>query len=184
MKGRSLRAALLLLLGAVVGLAVGQSPSWGSCLPPPPFEESLAKTDLVFVGTAVDVGNGSRWATFTVEEIWKGDPGGARVEVRGAERDAVTSIDRTYRRGGRYLVFAMRSGGAWQDNSCSATQPYGEEVQRLRPESVRPAKPGPAPEEGGGVKAGTVVFGAVLLVLVGGGFLVVRRWGRNDGAAP
>ena len=114
----------------------------------------------MLVGTVVGLTNEGRWATFKVEELWKGTPGSGQVEVRAGPADplgpnqAATSVDRHYEPGGRYLVFARDprahgfssnwgSGGRFEDNDCSATQPYVAGVARFRP--VRDRLPTAAP---------------------------------------
>lgn len=138
-------AALALALALVVG---GASPAAASCLGPTSVDSSLRDADLAFVGTAVEVTNNGRWATFSVEEVWKGDPGGQRIEVRGGPGgQAATSVDRTYAAGTRYLVFARDPGarglsrawgddGRWEDGACSATQPYTADLDRFRPQDA------------------------------------------------
>ncbi len=138
-------AALALALALIVG---GAAPAGASCLGPPSVDTSLRDADLAFVGTAVDVTNNGRWATFSVEEVWKGDPGGQVVEVRGGPGgQAATSVDRTYVSGTRYLVFARDPGahglsrawgddGRWEDGACSATQPYTADLDRFRPQAA------------------------------------------------
>lgn len=137
--------ALALALALILG---GASAAGASCLGPTSVDTSLREADLAFVGTAVAVTNNGRWATFSVEEVWKGDPGGQRIEVRGGPGGQVaTSVDRTYVAGTRYLVFARDPGahgssrswgddGRWEDGGCSATQPYTADLDNLRPQDA------------------------------------------------
>jgi len=131
-----------------------------SCVPSPGVSAAIDVTDLVFVGTAVSTTNRGRWATFAVEDIWRGAPGEGPLMVRGGPADAgggvssATSVDRNYTRGVRYLVFASdpaaagappQWGGRWEDNACSETQPYRDELGRFRPATAhrvdQPASP-------------------------------------------
>lgn len=158
------------------------APAAASCLAPPSsVEDSLATAELVFVGTVAELNNRNRWATFAVHEVWKGEPGSSRVEVRGGPPGGrATSVDRTFEIDQRYLVFAVQGDPHWEDNVCSATQPYDRALDRYRPASARTvATTTPPSEADEGVKTGTVVFAGVVLLVAVGGFFVVRRWGRN-----
>ena len=172
-------AVALALLGAV--LAGFDAPAGASCLPTPSIEESIQAADLVFVGTVVELNNRNRLATFTLEEIWKGDPGRPRLDVRGGPPGgAASSVDRTFEIDTRYLVFASQGELHWEDNACSATRVYDESLDRYRPEFARTVATVDNSTEGGrGIKAGTFVFAAVVLLVAVGGYLIVRRWGRN-----
>lgn len=108
----------------------------------------LLDADLAFVGTAVNVRLGGRWATFAVEEIWKGDPGGAVVEVRNGTPDGLGPTDRSYSAGQRYLVFARHDGQAWTDSACSATRPWADLLVLDRPPGATVVS-SPAPSGGG-----------------------------------
>lgn len=151
------------------GLAVPAGPAFASCAPPPAAEEAVRQSDLVFVGTVAELANRDRWAVFTVEQVWKGDPGGARVDVRAGPAEpgdgtgVATSVDRTYQLGTRYLVFARAvsqgsdavaygPGARWSDNACSLTQPYDPSLDRLRPATVEP--PDRTPPSGPGSPGG------------------------------
>ncbi len=77
---RLLTAAVSVTAASVVLSAL---PASASCIASPSVEESITSSDLVFVGTVVELNNRNRWATFTIDEIWKGEPGSSRVDVRG-----------------------------------------------------------------------------------------------------
>ena len=174
------RAASAVLL--VVGVALGAAPpAAASCAVPPSLEESLSSAELAFVGTVVELNNLNRWATFQVEEVWKGEPGTTRLDVRGGPPGgAATSVDRTFELDTRYLVFASRGERHWEDNTCSATQPYDQSLAALRPSGARTVTTltGPANRDGG-TSSGTVVFAGVVLLLMVGGVVIVRRLGSK-----
>ncbi len=142
---------------ALVGV-IAAVPAGASCVRRPPvIEESTARAGLVFVGTAVDVTHSGRWATFAIEDIWKGEPDGDRVEVRAGPENGSSSVDRTYVLGTRYLVFAIPpptdarlltlygKDVQWTDNNCSFTQPYTPTLAESRPSTARLVRP-PSPQ--------------------------------------
>lgn len=155
---RRVATALVLTAGLVSFLVMGATAASASCARQPTIEESMARAELVFVGTTTQVTNSSRWATFAVEDIWKGQVDGDRVAIRGGAREGVgTSIDRKYLLDTRYLVFALApppepsqlglygEGVQWTDNDCSLTQPYTSSLRNARPTTARAV--GAAPQE-------------------------------------
>jgi len=155
---RRVVAFVVSVVGLVSFVVMGATAAGASCAPPPTIEESMARAELVFVGTAVEVTNSSRWATFAVEDIWKGHLDGDRAEIRGGAREgAGSSVDRKYTIDTRYLVFASApptepallrlygDGVRWTDNDCSLTQPYTETLRQARPATARAL--GSAPPE-------------------------------------
>lgn len=169
MSVRALRVPLG--LAAVVAwtcLFIGSASRAGaSCFASPTVDGDLARSDLVFVGTVKQLANGDRWATFAIEDLWKGDLEGPEVEVHAGPADpgggmsAMSSIDRKYEAGVRYLVFAydptshgyMATWGTsrFEDNNCSATQPYSASLDRFRPATahrVAAATPATIPSAG------------------------------------
>jgi hypothetical protein len=141
-----------------------------SCVPPPPLDEAILSGEVVFVGTVTGLESEDRWATVVVEERWNGAgdlPG--TVQVRGGpEPGAATSLDRTYADGTRYLFFTTRGTGFLEDNACSSTQPWTDELAQHRPPGVSPAPAVEAGEPVGGLDTGDVVVvaGLVLALLV------------------
>src|SRR5699024_10709686 len=119
------------------------------CAGPPTVEGELARADLAFVGTVTELTNAGRWATFTVDDLWKGDLDSPAVDVHAGPADpgggviSASSVDRTYELGVRYLVFAYdpTSHGylptwgtsGFEDNNCSGTQPYSSSLDTFRP---------------------------------------------------
>lgn len=178
---RAVRMVTVMTAVVAVFIALAASPAASSCGPTPSIEENLQTADLVFVGTVVELNNRNRWATFTLEEVWKGEPGSPRLDVRGGPPGNVaTSVDRTFEIDARYLVFATRGDRHWEDNICSATREYDQSLDRFKPAGARTVStttPPSADDEG--LKSGTVVFAGVMLVVVVGGYFVVRRWDRN-----
>lgn len=155
-------------------------------------QEDFEASDLVFVGSVTDLANGDRWATFRVEEIWKGDPEGDRVEVRAGPAGrtgapAATSVDRTYVAGQRYVVFAsdlsrrpgavfdFGDGARWIDGACSATQLYEPSLDRLRPPDAGPVSSQTA------LSGTSVLVGVVVTLAVAAVTVVVLRKRRGDG---
>ncbi len=152
--------SLVVAVGVVSYLVMGATAASASCGRQPTIEESMARAELVFVGTAVEVTNSSRWATFAVEDIWKGQVDGDRAEVRGGSgrENVSSSVDRRYLLNTRYLVFAVAppsgpplvsgfcgEGVRWTDNSCSFTQPYTASLREARPATAHAV--GPPPQE-------------------------------------
>ncbi|MDP9334058.1 MAG: hypothetical protein M3Q30_12235 [Actinomycetota bacterium] len=116
----------------------------------------MDRADLVVVGVVTRVTNRDRWATVAVEEVWKGTWSERRVNVRagpadppGGTTEAASSVDRSYVLGTRYLMFASDpkahgwvaswgADGRFEDNNCSATQPYvAATLDRFRPTNAR-----------------------------------------------
>lgn len=87
---------------------------------------SLATAAVVFVGNVVSTTNGGREATVKVESIWRGPSLLTYARVIGTPDRAAqaTSVGRTYEVGRRYLFVPQNSSPPFQDNNCSATQPY------------------------------------------------------------
>ncbi len=156
MNAQSLPSRLLVLLAAVaLALLSAGVASAALCNSPPPLERAIRDAKFVFVGTVTSTAYRDLVATFTVEDVWKGDVGQS-VRVNGAGQPlaaleeaesggagVTASFERTYQRGERYLVVShAASGGALEDHSCSATQPF---TSRLR--SYAPAEAGDAAAE-------------------------------------
>ncbi len=139
------------LLSAAVGILVGTMPAAASCAPPHPIEEALSGSDSVFVGTVVGLANGNRIATFAVDEVWRGPDLPARTVVRGSpEENGITSVDRSWEAGGKYLVFAAVVNGDLADNACSNTQIWSDDLAARRPSDARaPTDSGDSGSPGG-----------------------------------
>jgi hypothetical protein len=134
--------AMLLALGAFG--VIDSTGAQASCAMPRPLPEMLASAPLVFVGTVVSTSDGDRVARVKVESIWKGPNLPAVVEVHGSPASgwgAATSVDRHYRAGERDLFVLYSDQQPYQDNNCSATQPYSAQVAVLAPSDVRSPAP-------------------------------------------
>ena len=150
MARRTFAFRLTAFTAAIVGSLALSQPAAASCITLPPLDEALAAAPVTFVGTVVETKHDGRTATFEVEEVWKGSVG-ARVVVNGGpEIDAmetaeangggiVTSVDRAYETGVRYLVvpFGTR-GNVMTDNACSSTQPYTAALASHAPPGATP----------------------------------------------
>jgi hypothetical protein len=139
----------IFVLSLLIVLVALSRPAAASCLPAPPVQGRLAESPLVFVGTVLSTTNRDRIAQVRVEEVWKGPDLPGEVDVRGTpvgqEENAVSSVDRTFRVGHRYLfvpghgvdLSPRPNGRAVVDDSlCTATGEYRPEFDRLRPTSV------------------------------------------------
>jgi hypothetical protein len=137
-----LRAAVpvSLVAGLLLGAPLVPRPVSASCAGIVSLEEALLMAETVFVGSVVQVENQGRWATVRVEERWKG----ARdlpetVQVRGGpEPGTATSVDRLFAPG-RYLFLVTRGPGYLEDNACSATTPWTDDLAGLRPAGLAAA---------------------------------------------
>lgn len=166
------------LVGLVVGSLAQAPAALASCAPPEPLDRVIATSDVVIVGTVTALANSDRWAQVKVEEIWKGGPLPATVEVHGGAGDPNTfsSVDRTYVPG-RYLFTVFRDGTALADNACSGTTAWTEDLAAFRPADWtgpdQSAEPPPT-----GIELGVflpwIAVAAVALVVIGGAWLVGR----------
>lgn len=172
--------AALLALGAfgVIGTAGAQA----SCarLTSPSLQEHVAAAPLVFVGTVVSTSDGDRVARVRVESIWKGPDLPAYVDVHGSPASgwgAATSVDRRFRAGERDLFVLFSDRPPYQDNNCSATQPYTAELGALAPDDARPPAPPAAGEQ---IQYLVTLFWLpvviAVLVVAGAALIVRRRW--------
>jgi hypothetical protein len=137
----------------------------------------LADAPTVFVGTVISLANQGRTATFDVEEVWKGKVAEEAVVIGGPIGNAFTSVDRSFEEGTRYLVVPVRgAGSSFEDNACTLTQPFTQEVATFRPEDSHPPTAElPTEEEAAPFPSWAIVAvglaGAVLAaVMLGGRF--------------
>ena len=137
---------------------------------------ALASGDLGFVGVVESVTNLDRWATVHVEEVWSDDDLAEWVEVRGSIYGptdpfgiftTISSGDKSYNPGGRYLFFPTVRDGHLFDDECSAGSPWDPSLELLRPASAHPPVPGG--RAGVGVAWPLVLLGATV---IGGGFVL------------
>lgn len=174
---RTRRLATAITLGLAGLLAPGAVAA--SCAGFPPLEEHLAQAEVVFVGTVTSVADERRTALVRVEEIWRGPELPAEVTVHGGFPDlGFTSADRSFEADVRYLFAAALNEGRIEDNACTATQAWSDDLAALRPTTV--ATPVPAPDDEAGsfdpVPVAVVVGGlAAVLVVVAMSVAAFRR---------
>lgn len=179
MPATSVRAAGPCLAAALAAVLVlgDPGPAMASCAVPPPLPEAIAAAQLVFVGT-VDAVRDETIAHFRVEEIWVG-PDLTEVTIHGGEGGGtVTSVDRSFVAGQRYLVLPYADGATLRDNACTNTQVWTDELAELRPADARTVDPATAdgsPEPAGRERAFPVWLLAALGV--GGATLLGGAWG-------
>lgn len=167
---RLIRLPAAVLAGLTLGLLPGAASA--SCAEFPPLGEHLDQAEVVFVGTVVALTNLDRTAEVAVEEVWRGEGIPARVTVHGGEDDPtmMTSVDRTFVAGTRYLFAATFDEGGLRDDSCTATREWSEDLAEFRPTSVST----PEPAEGAASDGVPVpAIGIVLAVLAIGAVSVL-----------
>lgn len=146
---RAVVIRLVLAVGSVTLFLLPASTAHADCaVDERMLEERIADAPVVFVGTATEVTNRDRTATFDVHEIWK-RPGdvpeiGGEVVVHGGpdEADAGTSVDRSWQPGQRYLVFPRFEDGRFVDDICTSTRPWTDELAGARPSGAREVETG------------------------------------------
>ena len=175
-------AGLFAALAALPLLAV-PSVVLADCMPPPPLAEAVATADIVFVGTVTQTVNNNTWASVTVEEVWKGPDQPAAVVVHGGPGgQMMTSVDRTFQAGTRYLfVPYVDPERGLSDNSCSSTTAWGDEIEGLRPEAVR--QPVGAEPTTAGFDPGSLVAPIAIALIVGAVLLGVGLLARGRNPA-
>lgn len=162
-------------------LVAAPRPASASCAEMPPLDRAIANSPIVFVGTVTAIQDGFL-AQFTVEEIWAGGDLREVTVQTGEGPGTVSSVDRSFEVGERYLVLPHADGARLRDNSCSATQPWTDELAAFRPVDARTveADAGPSvdgsPSGGGdGIPMGLAVLAAGILLVGGIGAAVIRR---------
>lgn len=173
MRTRSVVAAIT--LGLVGLLAPGAAAA--SCAEFPPLEEHLAQAEVVFVGTVVSVTDEQRTALVQVEEIWRGPELPAEVTVHGGFPDlGFTSADRSFETGVRYLFAPSLNEGRIEDNACTATQAWSDDLAAFRPTSTSTPEPTPADQSGaGGVPVAALVVALSVMLVAGVSIVAFRR---------
>lgn len=173
-------AAVALLLALPAGVAAA------SCAEPLPLGQAIDEAQFVFVGTVTGLEHEGRLATFAVDDVWKGAVGATAVvtggptpsDLAGAQAQGqtiVTSVDRNYEMGVRYLVLAHGTEqGVLLDNGCSQTQPYTDGLAEFRP-----AGAAPPPVDGGGSDVLPWALGAAAAVVAAGGLTAAALWFRR-----
>ena len=136
-------------LFATAALVAGAEGAQASCVAPLPIREQVASAGLVFVGTVLSTSDRDRVARVRVESIWRGPEVPTYIEVHGSPvtGPGASSIDRTYSAGTRYLFVLYSADQPLQDNSCSGTRVYSNEVAALAPAGARSPAPATAGDE-------------------------------------
>jgi hypothetical protein len=167
-------------------LVIGTAGAQASCAVSLSLQEQIATAPLVFVGTVVSTSDEDRVAHVRVESIWKGPTLSAYVDVHGSpvsELNVHSSVDRMYRAGERDLFVLFSDSAPYQDNSCSATQPYTAEIAALAPADARPPAPVTPVEQ---VQNWLIQYGlpvAVALVVIAVAALITIRRRRGGSKA-
>ena len=177
---RSITTALLASLLLIALPATARA----SCAVQLPLSESIAASSVVFTGTVVSVAGGDRIATVAVDEVWKGGPLPEQVEVRGGPGDpqSITSVDRSFERGDKYLFVPINDAAPFADNICTATQEYSPELENAR--SLDSSGPGTEAEdqpaavavnEGPSQATKALLFALALALAMTVGFVLKRK---------
>ena len=173
-------------------------PAAASCMMPAgSLKQRLNDAAIVFVGTVDSADDSGRIANVVVESVWKGQAD-ERVQVQGGPGDpqAITSVDRGFDVGTRYLFVPVKGNGqVFEDNNCTDTQQWRPKLARHAPDgaaAVEGAPPTADPQaeesadEGGPAGAAQEpasslgwlwITAAVALAVVAGIVLITRRRG-------
>lgn len=134
-------------------------------------EESIARADVVVVGTVTATRSVARVATVTVDDVWKGEVEKV-IEVHGGPDDNSPAVVHEHAYfPGRYLFFLTKHVGRYVDEPCSSTTTWDEGLAFFRPATAHAvgAPPGTVPPNTGDddhVSAGAFfVCGLVLFVV-------------------
>jgi hypothetical protein len=184
---RRTRHVLGIAFGSVIALSLATPvPAIASCGVDPTLNKGIPGTAIAFVGTVTSVGNRGRIATVRVDEVWRGGDVAAVVEVVGTAADGpgvITSVDRSYEVGRQYLFVPVSGTGEhFDDNSCTATQPYSASLAAFRPTTV--SAPRAVSSRGASSSPVWAMLGGAATVAGVGGcavFLLLRRRRRRPG---
>jgi hypothetical protein len=172
---------VLRVVAGVATLAFVLTPSavLADCMMPAPVQEAAKSSDIVFVGTVAETSNQNRWASVTVEEIWRGPDLGSTVVVKGGSGgNGISSVDRSYQAGVKYLFFPYAGEeGDLADNVCTNTVEWTADLAQLRPGDARQALP--ADDGQGTFDAVSLVAPLGVAILVGGALLVAGLLARG-----
>lgn len=176
----------LAIVAALAAVSVAPFDAAADCQPMGSVEEALPEREVAFVGVVTEVDGPV--ARFTVREVWAGDVA-ATAEVRGLN-DALggenvgfgagmSEDDRTWAVGETYLVLPYVDGGVLRDSICSATTPWSDDLERLRPSTARVIDGGTA--EGFPVPPAIWALVAMVVVIAAGSILAFRGGTRGRG---
>jgi hypothetical protein len=134
------RLVVTVLVAAFVILLL-TPPAGASCAVMPSLQEAVASAKFAFVGKVVATANHHRTARVRVDAVWKGTRIPRHVIVRGspATGNAITTVDREYVKGRKYLFVPYRrpARAVFLDNLCSATSEYTAAVADAAPSTTR-----------------------------------------------
>jgi hypothetical protein len=145
----------------------------GDCASVSDIPTAQRSRDAVFVGDVTRTENDGRWAVVLVAERWQNASGlPDTVTVHGGpEPGTITSADRAFTVG-RWLFDATNFGPYLIDSSCSASQPWTDDLAQYRPTGVAEAS-------GSGSSSGDL-FGStdivVIAILVGALLIAVLAY--------
>ncbi len=150
------------------------------CMAPPPIAEAVETAEIVFVGTVTGALEQGRRAVVEVDEVWRGPDQEVTVVVLGGQGQGISSVDRTYEVGTKYIFFPYRDPdtSALVDNLCTNTTPWLDDYTELRPADAREPIGEGAEGPGDGfdvaalLPAGAIVLIVAAVLLVAG--LVAR----------
>jgi hypothetical protein len=147
-----------------------------------PLFDPAAPRQVVFVGTAVEIGQSNQDALFHVEEVWYGrrvtewesvfsQPGGG----------GFWSDSPTFEEGRKYLVVARHHRSELISATCGSTQEFTDEIRALRPQVVSAPAAAPQPESWQGaaseIPASLLFIGSLVTVVIvlSGVLFLLRR---------
>jgi hypothetical protein len=113
--------------------------AWASCGHIPTVEEAFPDADIVFTGTVISTDYDGKLATVEVEAIWKGEEIPFEVTVIGVggldllTAATVTSGDRHFEAGVKYIFFPINSANPFEDYACTATTPVTADIEAQLP---------------------------------------------------
>lgn len=180
---KTTRVLLLSLLTVILLPGAAQA----SCAVQLPLSESLAASSVVFTGTVVSVAGGDRIATVLVDEVWKGGALPEQVEVRGGPGDpqSITSVDRSFVKGDKYLFMPINEAPPFEDNACTATQEYSPGLENARSldssgsgagvQVDPPSDEAVAPNEGPSQAMKGLIFAVTLGLALAVGYVLERK---------
>ena len=166
---------------AALALVLTPSSALADCMMPAPVQEAAQKAEVLFVGTVTETTKRNTWASVAVEEVWRGPDLPATVVVKGGSGgDGMSSVDRSFQAGVKYLFFPYATeGGDLADNTCTNTVEWSPDLEGVRPASVR--QPLGGNEEPGGFYLAGVVAPLGVALLVAGALLVTGLLARGRG---
>ena len=172
-------AGLMLLPGA----ALADHAVAVDCAPPPPLDQAVATSEVVFVGTVVATGFEGRSATVQVQEVWRGDIAETVTVDGGQNPAALGEDDRVFDLGVKYIFLPTHRDGRLIDSVCGPTVQWAEAANALRPADAH--APSPVTADGSNPLAflGDLATPLLTAALVGGGlFLFAMVVGRRRDA--